>query len=385
MSGLTSAGFDRKRLVDIKADIETALKLAFGENIDLTPQSGFGQFVGIMSESMSDQWESQENVYNSQYPATAQGSQLSNVVDYNGIERQGATNSTIELATIAGTAGTVIPINSQASIAATGKVFVTDSEVTIGGGGTVTVNMTAVDTGPIEAAISTLTSIETPIFGWASITNTIAAVVGEGEETDAELRVRRENSTSALGQNTTDALYARLLNIDGVTDALVFSNGSNGTVNGVPAHQFLSVVEGGTDEDIANEVWINTPQGIASYGTTTENITDSQGFTQAVRFTRPSEIDIYFKIDITINSTEFPGTGANDIKEAVVAYGNANFKINDDVIMSEFYTPINETPGIETIDLFMGLSSSPATTANITIAIDEVAAFLASQVEVNII
>jgi uncharacterized phage protein gp47/JayE len=385
MSGLTSSGFDRKRLVDIKSDIETALKASFGTNIDLTPQSGFGQFVGIFSESISDQWESQENVYNSQYPSTAQGSQLSNVVAYNGIERQEATNSTIESVTITGTVGTVIPIGSQASVTSTGKIFITDSEVTIGGGGTITVNMTAVEDGPIEAAIGSLVTIETPIFGWTGINNTIAAVVGEDEETDAELRVRRENSTSALGQNTTDALYARLLNIEGVTDALVFSNGTNGTVEGVPAHQFLSVVEGGAAADIANEVWINTPQGIASYGTTTETITDSQGFSQDVKFTRPSEIDIYFKVDITINATDFPGTGSNDIKEAVAAYGEANFKIGDDVIMSEFYTPINSVSGIESITLYMGLAPSPATTANITIDIDEISKYLTTQVEVNII
>ena len=67
MSGLTPEGFERKRLIDIKTTIEDALKLAFGNNIDLSEQSGFGQFVGILSEAISDQWESQENIYNSQY------------------------------------------------------------------------------------------------------------------------------------------------------------------------------------------------------------------------------------------------------------------------------------------------------------------------------
>ena len=36
--GLTAAGFNRKRLADIKDEIETALKLAFGNNIDLEPE-----------------------------------------------------------------------------------------------------------------------------------------------------------------------------------------------------------------------------------------------------------------------------------------------------------------------------------------------------------
>ncbi|MCK5026671.1 MAG: baseplate J/gp47 family protein, partial [Nanoarchaeota archaeon] len=186
MSGLTATGFERKRLVDIKADIETRLKLIFGENIDLSPQSGFGQFVGIESEAQSDQWESQENIYNSQYPSTAQGVQLSNVVMYNGIERFKASNSTVT-GTISGINGTVIPAGSKASVVATGDIFVTLSEATISGG-SVAVAMNSEEKGSIEATAGTLTVIETPIFGWVSITNNNDALVGSGEETDAELR-----------------------------------------------------------------------------------------------------------------------------------------------------------------------------------------------------
>lgn len=384
MSGLTAAGFERKRLIDIKAEIEIALKLAFGDNIDLEPQSGFGQFVGILSEAFSDQWESQENVYNSQYPSTAQENQLSNVVMYNGIERQDATNSTVT-AIISGVAGTVIPVGSKASVASTGLVFETLSEVIIGGGGSITVNMQSVNAGSIEAASGTLTVIETPIFGWTSITNSLDATVGRGEETDAELRIRRELSTQALGQNLVDSLFGQLLNISGVEDAVVISNGTDAVVDGIPAHQFLSAILGGDNDEIAQVIWNNTPQGILSFGAITVAITDDQGFSQDIKFTRPSDVEIYFKIDITIDATEFPGTGSADIKAAVVAYGIANFKISDDVIRSEFYTPINETPGILTVDLFIGLGASPSGTSNLVIDPDEVSRYDVSRVEVNIV
>lgn len=384
MSGLTAAGFERKRLIDIKIEIETALKLAFGDNIDLTPQSGFGQFVGILSEAFSDQWESQENVYNSQYPSTAQENQLSNVVMYNGIERQDATNSTVT-ATISGTAGTVIPVGSKASVASTGLIFETLSEVIIGGGGSIIANMQSIDAGLIEAASGTLTVIETPIFGWTSITNSLDAAIGRDEETDAELRIRRELSTQALGQNLVDSLFGQLLNISGVEDAVVISNGTDAVVDGIPAHQFLSSVLGGDNNEIAQVIWNNTPQGILSFGVTTVVIIDDQGFSQDVKFTRPGDVNIYFKIDITIEVTEFPGTGSADIKAAVVAYGVANFKISDDVIRTEFYTPINEIPGILTIDLFIGLAPSPAGTSNLTINPDEISKYDVSRVEVNIV
>ena len=384
MSGLNAAGFERKRLVDIKVEIEAALKTAFGENIDLSPQSGFGQFIGILSEALSDQWESQENTYNSQYPSTAQGNQLSNVVMYNGIERQEASYSSV-IATITGVEGTVIPAGSLASVVSTGFIFATQSEVIIPVGGSITVSMIAEEVGPIEAAIGTLTAIETPIFGWTGITNSAEAVVGRDEETDAELRIRRKLSTQALGQNLVDALFGQLLNIDGVADAVVISNGTDAPVDGIPAHQFLTSILGGTNANIANVIWINTPQGILSFGTTTISIIDNQGFPQDIKFIRPDDVDIYFKIDITIDTDIFPGSGEADIKAAVAAYGIANFKISDDVIRTEFYTPINTVPGILTMDLFIGLGASPAGTTNLVIDLDEVSRYDTTRVEVNIV
>jgi len=382
--GLSSSGFYRKRLNEIISDLEDALKLAFGDNIDLSAQSGFGQFVGIMSEQLADEWQSQENIYNSQYPSTAQGNQLSNVVMYNGLTRLAASYSTIATVTLTGISGTLIPAGSQASVTGTGKVFETDSAATIGVGGTVVVSMTATETGAIEASIGTLVNIDTPIYGWTAVNNTVAAVAGRDVETDAELRVRRASSTLFTAQNLSDSLYAQLLQVDNVDDVLVFSNGTGGVVNGVPAHNFLTVVRGGDDDDIAAVVWTNTPQGIASYGTTTVSVTDAQGYSQDVKFTRPSPINIYFTVTITTDS-DFPSTGSDDIKAAMVAYGQANFLIDDDVIMSEFYTPINTIPGITSIVLTIGTAPTPVGTANITIDIDEYSNYDPSYIGVTIV
>lgn len=382
MSGLTPSGFERKRLTDIKSSLEQSLKNAFGENIDLDPQSGFGQFVGIISEAISDQWESQENVYNSQYPSTAQQNQLSNVVQYNGITRQDATKSTV-VGTIAGTDGTVIPAGTVASVQFTGCRFVTIKDVTISG--PTLVDLESEDSGPVQAIAGTLTVIETPIFGWTSITNSNDAIVGRSEESDAALRIRRELSTQALGQNLSDALFGQLLNIPAVEDAVVVSNGTDlVSPEGIPAHTFLSSIIGGDDNEIANTIWKNTPQGIDSFGSTTINITDSQGFTQEIKFTRPSEIEIYFEVNIQTN-TNFPGTGEDEIKQAIVDYGIENFKISDDVILSRFYTPINTVKGITSIQLFIGITSNPTGTSNITIDFDEISRYSTSRVEVNIV
>lgn len=381
MSGLTPTGFVRKRLTEIKTDIETNLKSAFGKNIDLSAQSGFGQFIGILAEALSNSWESQENIYNSQYPSTAQKTQLSNVVEYNGIERKSATNSTVD-ALITGTYGTILVSGSKAKTADTGKVFQTTAEVTIPVSGEITVTMTAMETGEIQAAVNTLTVIETPVFGWVSVNNPIAATVGQEEETDAALRERRKQSFRALAQNLIDGLYAQLVNIAGVEDCRVVDNK---TESSIPIGYFQVLILGGDVDAIAEAIWLNNPQGIISIGTTEINITDSQGYIQVMRFVRPADVDMYVRVNITeINPAEFPATASDDIKEAVVTYGTSNFKISDDVIRTEFYTPINQTPGILNFTVELSINGVDWITTNQAIGLTEISRFDAGRITVNV-
>jgi len=380
--GLTPNGFNRKRLADIKSELETAYKAIFGDNIDLSPQSVFGQIIGIHSEREADLWEQSELVYNAFYPSTAQGSQLSNLVTLNGIVRQNATKSTVNII-CSGTDGTVITRGSIVSTSDTKEQFVSLEDGTIIGG-SVTIQFEAVNVGEIEALAGTLTKIDTPIFGWASATNPNDAQLGRNEETDAELRDRRSKSTQALGQNLADSLFGQISDLSNVTSSLVVSNGTDTTdSNGIPPHQFLTVVEGGDAKEIANTIWLNTPQGIGSYGALTEIIVDSQGFGQPVKYSRPTEKDIYFSLTITTDST-FPATGGADIKSAMVAFGSKNFGIGDDVLLSNFYTPINDTQGVTSIDLKMGLTANPTGTSNLVIGVEEISKYDTTRIEMFI-
>ena len=382
MSGLTSAGFEKKRLIDIKTDVENDIRKVFGDNISLVPQSVFGQLIGVFSERESVVWDKLENVHLAMYPKTAQGSQLDNVVTFNGIERLGATSSTATL-TLSGDSGTIIPIGTAFATSDTAERFLTDNQVTIGAGGTVQVAATAENTGAIEATAGTITTIANPILGLNSVTNANDAEVGRDIETDAELRIRREQSTQALGQNLTDSLFGQILNIDNVVDALVISNRKDVIdLNGIPPHQFLTVVDGGAEEDIANAIWVNTPPGIDSYGDITAIVIDSQGFPQEVKYSRPTEIDIYMEIDV-ITDIEFPIDGDDQIKDGVVTFGNT-LGISDDVILSKFYTPINQIDGVVGITVKIDTVSPATGTSNIAIAIDEIAKFDTTRVVVNV-
>lgn len=129
--GVTEAGFVRKRLADCKAELETEYRSTFGNNVDLSSTSPFGQQIGIHAEREAKIWELAEDVYNSAYPDTAEGVSLDNVVAISGISRLPETYSTA-IVTLFGEAGTVVPQGSVVSVDGNASArFVTDEDAEI--------------------------------------------------------------------------------------------------------------------------------------------------------------------------------------------------------------------------------------------------------------
>jgi uncharacterized phage protein gp47/JayE len=127
--GVVPTGFNVKRLADIKTDIETELRALFGD-INLGPDSVFGQLVGAFAKPAADIWEKMEEVYYSQYPGSAESISLDNVVSINGLSRLAPSRTTVH-AVCDGTQGTNVPSGTQLQIADGGEIFETLAAVTI--------------------------------------------------------------------------------------------------------------------------------------------------------------------------------------------------------------------------------------------------------------
>lgn len=112
--GVTSTGFNAKRLADIKTEIENAIKATFGSGVNLDARGPFGQLIGIFAERESLVWELAEQVYNSQWPQNASGAGLDNALSLVGLTRKQATFSVVTLK-LFGDDGTVIPAGSEIS------------------------------------------------------------------------------------------------------------------------------------------------------------------------------------------------------------------------------------------------------------------------------
>jgi uncharacterized phage protein gp47/JayE len=661
--GLTPYGFNAKRLADIKQELENAFIAQFGD-INTDPQSVSGQIIGVFSKSFADIWENLEEVYFSQYPNSASGVSLDNVVQLNGISRLPATQTSV-VATCDGAEGSYVPFNSLARINLTNETFyaltggtitrsnadivkiqvdsvttqqytvvlsnqsfihslptitfsnigaifvasnsivvtlngvqlaavpyntssnqtladlataiqafdsslsctasatnpdiieitpltgknVTVNSISITGGATqasyvvtyrapanqnaitsaltalinvgtpswlcvdhmdgtftitandpslpfscnVGVNLSVIyqaspiifvaeNFGPVACPIGTLTTIVTPIAGWNSINNVQAGVTGRFIETDAELRIRRQNSIKLLGLATVEAIRSRLLQqVLGVTSALVFENrtlqqepilivfadvfnsgdtisvtydtintftvpfntnqattmtdlvnafeaipevlsashGGSGdktvtilmrileviTVNSVttdvsaqtasikggrPPKSFEAIVEGGSNNDIANKIWQTKPAGIQTFGNTSATITDSQGNSQVIYFSRPTPIYVWVQVALTLYTEEsFPTNGLQSVAEAINNYGNS-LGVGVDVLFQRVLAQIFQVPGIASGNMQIAstalATNSPSfSTSDITVGDNEISIFDLQRISVTVV
>lgn len=387
--GIESTGFTLKRLEDILTEVNSGSKAIFGENLDVDPRSANGQFNGLLSGSYTDLWEGLQQAYNAWIQANSTGESLSNLATINGITRKPATSSTVEL-TVVGATSTFIPLGSLVSTD-DGSQFSIDADVTIGIGGTEVVDATSVLTGPVQAGINTITNIDNPVVGWATVDNLAAAAIGEDEETDSELRARmirsKEKAATAIGES----ILAELLDITDVDEAIYLENVSNIVdINGLDPHSVKFFVDGGADADIAEVIFNKKPFGIATNGATTEAVLDSQGISHDIKFQRPSTVVIHVEVTLVEGQAYL---GEDAVKQAIVDYANGEliegrgFGLGADVVFSEMYVPLNDTSlGIEEVTaLKIDIVDPPTGVVTIDIDFDEKASFDVANIDIIVV
>ncbi len=242
--GITPTGFVTKRLDQILADIQAEMKTIYGDNLNLEPESPDGQITAIIAAAYADLWEIGNQSYNALNPDAALDAALSNIVTYNGLFRKDESQSTVTL-TVDGVDTTFIPTGSLVSTSDTGASFITTADVTLTAG-VDTVTAESEDFGPILAVAGTITVIDSPVTGWTSVTNAADAIPGTLIENNVVLRARRERSLGIEAQSVIDSLFAGLSNLENVVSVAVLENDTNAVdANGLPAHSFLSLVQGG--------------------------------------------------------------------------------------------------------------------------------------------
>ena len=442
--GLTTDGFVQKTLADLKTEIENALKASFGTSIDLSPQSVFGQFVGVCADRLADLWSLGGSIHAAFTPDGASGTSLDDLCAITGTVRLPASHSTVSVS-VAGTPATVIPdgsfmttgiygsrwvlngpvvlaaagawVTTTAYAAATvlggfgdtvtrgGNIYVCTVSGTSGAGpsgtgtaivdgtctwrflgtGTGTANATAhaESYGPVTAVAFDLNTIASPYSGWTGVINSLDAVLGTLLETDAALRIRREAEIRTAGKASVDAIRAALLAVSGVSSATVFENTTDVVdVNGVPPHAVECLVIGGTNAAVAASIFDEKAAGVATYGSTTVSVNDSAGSPHAVNFSRPTEIPIYVIFNLTVDLLTWPVDGAAQVKAALVAWGNAQ-KAGKDAVSAGCMARAFSIAGVLDGVALIGGAPAPTLTTTIPISIRQIATWDTGRITVN--
>lgn len=326
---IDATGLHTQTLTQIVQELEDGFKAIYGTDINVDGNSPDGQMINLFAQAKIDILDAITQVYNSFSPTSAIGTVLDQRCAINGVVRQGATNTIIEVAVTTDRVVSLIGLNNNAGTPFTvadaqGNQFVLIDNQTTGIGVSTYLFQAAV-AGAIEAVNNTVDNIVTITLGVTAVNNPNDPIIqGVNQETDTALRARRAQSVAIPSIGYLQGLTAGLLAIKNVIGAKVYENDTSVTdVYGTPSHSIWCVVDGGDNDEIANVIYVKRNAGCGMRGTVTVPVPTPSGFNMAIKFDRPTYINLY--IELTVTSLD-PAhlIDANYLKEQIaskVVYG----------------------------------------------------------------
>lgn len=386
MPGLSSTGFETKTLETIKSEIEADEKAAISPALNVEADTSLGQLNGIVSSKLAEVWELAQAVWAAGDPDMASGFQLTALAALTGTTREPATRTSVEATVNIDDGTSFAPGDLVAHIAGdpTARFVNVDSvSNSTGSAADFTITFQAENTGPVRADAGTLTVIAEAKVGWNTVTNAADhTTLGSEEETDAELRLRRERELAADGSATVEAIKTDVLRVANVEQVLVLQNFTEATVDGIPTKSVETIVKGGTDADVAAAIFGSVAGGIRPYGSSSATVTDSMGQDHSIGFTRPTTRNVYLEFDLDVDPDDYVGDTV--VKQTVADWGDTNLTMGVDVIVARLIQLVMALGGVEDVTAVrLGFSASPVGTSNLAIALRELADFDTGRIVVN--
>lgn len=295
----------------------------YGSNINVDPNSPDGQMINIVAQAKRDMEEFIQQVYDSFDPDQAVGVSLDRDCAYNGVFRN-AGSYTLTSVTVTTNRALTLPGLDTAPDApftvsdAGGNLFALIAAYNFSGAASTALAFRAVTLGPVTPTANTITNIVTITLGVTAVNNPSAPTsVGTSEESDAALRIRRANSVAVASEGFFASLYGALIDTAGVTSVNLIENNTAGTVGGIPSHSIWAIVAGGSNADVAQQIYAKRNAGCGMKGSVTVDIVQVDGSTFTVAFDRPTAETLYIELNVTAITGSAPS--ASYIRSQLVA------------------------------------------------------------------
>lgn len=308
---ITETGVIVPDTASIREDVENAWRAAFGDDLILDPSSPQGVIATLQVEQRDAVARNNAELANQINPDLSTGVFLDSIWGLTGGGRRPATRSTVAGVVLAGVPQTIIPAGSQAVAENSGAVFRTVAPAILGPDGTTTVDMEAVEFGPIQAGVDALNRVGSNVLGWETVTNPNAATPGRNQESNIASRTRRRRTLALNTISIPEAIVSALYNLDTVRSLSFRENISETaqTIDGIPMKpkSIYVCVEGGTDQEIAAVLVREKTTGGGYNGSvlvTYKEPTSKQEY--PVQFDRPTEVSLFARFTIAQGPLDGP-------------------------------------------------------------------------------
>lgn len=342
-------GLVTQSLEEIRQYLITKFQSIYGNDINLEQNSPDGQWINILAQEKKDILDLFTQLYNNLDPDTVIGLPQQVLYKLNGltIKAYGYSycyvnvniTSSVTLQGLDdnidnadGTGYTVRDTNGNRWILATTQNLTS---------GTHLLNFRAADLGSITALANTINVMETIIGGVSSVNNPANNyITGNSGESASQFRTRRSRSMAVPSQGFDESVESQLLSLDNVTQAKVYDNRTNQTVNDIPPHTLWVIVEGGAPEDIGRVIYNNLPPGIPSKGEQVVPITKVNGDITNVYYDLPQPVNLYVRATI-MQLTSL----AVDLDYVKTQLAQTTFKIRETVETADITTELKDILG----------------------------------------
>ena len=342
-------GLVTQSLEEIRQDLITKFQSIYGSDINLEQNSPDGQWINILAQEKKDILDLFTQFYNNLDPDTVIGLPQQVLYKLNGltIKAYGYSYCYVNVTVTAsvtlqglddnidsadGTGYTVRDVNGNRWILAVTQNLQP---------GTHLLNFRAADLGSVTALANNINVMETIIAGVSGVNNPANNyITGNTGESASQFRTRRSRSMAVPSQGFDESVESQLLSLDNVTQAKVYDNRTNQTVNDIPPHTLWVIVEGGAPEDIGRVIYNNLPPGIPSKGDQVVPITKVNGDVVNVFYDLPVPIPLFVRATI-MQLTSL----AVDLDYVKTQLAQTTFEIRETVETADITTELKDILG----------------------------------------